>query len=61
MDNTLDYLSMDRKIDLPASPVIRMRLKTEVPSPYDLVVGETLNPSSLTHYQVHILSSDTDY
>ena len=26
-----------------------MRLKTEVPSPYDLVVGGTLNPSSLTH------------
>ena len=26
-----------------------MRLKTEVPSPYDLVVGGRLNPSSLKH------------
>ena len=44
MDNTLDY-----QYRYPASPVLRMRLKTKVPSPYDLVSGGTLNPSSLTH------------
>ena len=38
----------------PASRVFRIRLKTEVPSPYDLVVGETLNPSSLTRRQPYM-------
>ena len=36
--NTLEYQSRD-------SSVFRMSLKTKVLSPYDLVVGGTLNPS----------------
>ena len=47
MDNLLDYQSRDRKID---SPLLRsFALKTEVLSLYDLVVGGTLNQSSLIH------------
>ena len=32
----------------PAFPVFPMRLKTEIRFPYDLVIGGTLNPSSLS-------------
>ena len=39
---------MDNTLYCQSSPVFRVRLLTEVPSPYDLVVGGTLNPSSLT-------------
>ena len=49
----LDYQSRDRKIDHPPPPslVFRTRLQTEVPSPYDLVVGGTLHSTSLTNYK----------
>ena len=30
-----------------------MRLLTKVPSPHDLIVGVTLNPSSLCHSLLH--------
>ena len=43
VDNTLDYLSRDCKINPLLSQVFRMRLLTQVPSPYGLVVGGTLN------------------
>ena len=42
MANTLDYQSRDRKIDPPL-------LRSFGPISYDLIVGWTLNPSSLTH------------
>ena len=46
VDNTLDCQSRDRKID---TLLLRsFGLLTEVPSLYDLVIGVTLNPSSLT-------------
>ena len=44
MDHTLDYQSRDRKID----PSL-LRLLTEVPFPYEIVVGGTEKQSSLTH------------
>ena len=34
---------------IPTSLVFWMKLKTKISSPYDLVVGGTFNPSSLTH------------
>ena len=43
MNNTLDYQSRDRKIDSLYFMVF------EVPSPYDAIVGVTLNLRSLTH------------
>ena len=49
MDNTLEYQSRDREIDPPpTSPAFWMRLLTEVPFLYDLVVGGTFKPE-FTH------------
>ena len=48
MDNTLDYQSRGRKIDPRFSGLSDETLNRGA-FPYDLVVGGTLNPSSLTH------------
>ena len=45
MGNMLDYQSRDRKI---VHALLRFSDETEIPSSYDLVVGGSLNPSSLT-------------
>ena len=50
MENRLDYMYLPiqgLQDQYPASPLFRMRLETEIPSPYDLV-GGALNLSSLS-------------
>ena len=52
LDNTLDYQSRVARSILNASPVFRIRLLTEVPSPHDLFVGGT--HSYMKEYSVDI-------
>lgn len=48
VNNAQDYNCRGRRFDSPASPVFRMRLQSEVQSPYVLYVcvSGTLNPTS---------------
>ena len=56
VDNTLDNQSRDRMIDPRFSGLSDETLK-QGPAPFDLVVGGTLNQTSLTHSLTHSRNS----